>query len=558
MSGKARVREWTIGVVLVAAAGSSAAACAQVLGFDKGYVERDGGGGASTTGPGSTGTTGGVGGGGGTAPALPCTTVNDCPGQNTECSTIACTNGFCGVTNAAAGTPITTQTAGNCQKLVCDGHGALTLVVDDTNVPENGNPCTSAVCTGGVPSNPPVKPGTTCGGSLTCDGQGHCTGCVSPAQCPGMDTECETRSCTATVCGFLYTAAGTPVTMQTPGNCQKNVCNGTGAVSVIFDNTNVPTSTNPCLIEGCAMGSPTQSNAAAGAACTDPNGGNPDGGVPDGGAGSGTLCDGNGSCVECLVATSCPGMDTECQTRTCVNDACGFKYDPSGTLVSTQTPGNCQKNVCNGTGAIISVADDTNIPTDGTVCDVASCKAGMPVLTPAAAGTACGTMKVCNATGSCTGCTTASECPGTNTDCQTVTCSAQGVCGFTYAASGTATTSQTAGDCKENVCNGTGGVSVVADDTDLPTAPGDCYSAVCTSGVPSTPAKAAGTACTSGGTVCNGAGVCGACVPGTSKACCGTISAACCGGCETCLPIGECCCSTVEECSAAGQWGACL
>jgi hypothetical protein len=533
------LRSWTLGIFVLGGIGSSAAACAQVLGFDRPYVEGDGGLAASS----GSGGASGAGGTGGTAPAVPCATVNDCPGQDTECSTLVCTGGFCGADNAAAGTPISTQTAGNCQKLVCDGHGALTLIVDDTNVPNNGNPCTAALCTDGVPSNPPVVAGTTCGGKLTCDGQGHCTGCVGPADCPGMDNECETRSCTSGVCGYLYTASGTAVTMQTAGNCQKNVCNGVGAVSVIFDNTNIPTSTNPCVIEGCAMGSPTQSNTAAGAACT----------------GAGTVCDGSGDCVQCLAPSTCPGTDTECQTRTCLNDTCGFLYQPSGTVVSTQTPGDCEQNVCNGTGGITAVADDADVPTNGTVCDIASCSMGMPVFTPVAEGTTCGTMKTCNSTGSCTGCTTASDCPGTNTDCQTLTCSATGVCGFSYAASGTPTSMQTAGDCKENVCNGVGGVSVIADDTDLPTAPGPCYSAVCTSGVPSTPPTAAGTACTTGGTVCNGAGVCGVCVPGTTRACCGSTSSACCGGCETCLPIGgDCCCSTVTACSSAGEWGTCL
>jgi len=538
------LRSWALGVVVLAAVGSSAAACAQVLGFDKPYVERDGGLSSSSGGTGGDAGTGGAtgsGGAGGTAPAVACTTVSSCPGQDTECSQRVCTGGFCSVSNAAAGTAIPTQTSGNCQKLVCDGHGALTLIVDDTNLPVDGNPCTSDVCTAGVPSNPPVKPGSTCGGKLTCDGQGHCTGCVSPADCPGMDDECEARSCTSGVCGFLYTAAGTAVMMQTTGDCKKNVCNGMGAVSVIFDNSDAPASPSACILEGCSMGSPTQTNTAAGAACT----------------GTGTVCNGSGACVACLVPTSCPGADTECQTRTCTGNACGFAYQMSGTAVSTQTPGNCEKNVCNGTGGITAVADGSNIPTNGTVCDIASCSLGMPVYTPVASGTSCGTMKTCDGAGNCTGCTAPTDCPGTDTDCQTRTCSTSGVCGFAYTASGTATSSQTAGDCKQNVCNGTGGVSVVADDTDLPTAPGPCFSAVCTAGVASTPPKAAGAACSTGGTVCNGAGVCGVCLPGATRACCGSTSSACCGGCDTCLPITPCCCSTVEACEATGEWGSC-
>ena len=240
--------------------------------------------------------------------------------------------------------------------------------------------------------------------------------------------------------------------------------------------------------------------------------------------------------------------------------------------MSTQTPGDCKQNVCDGMGGVTAVADDTDLPTDGTVCDTASCSNGTPLLTPVASGTSCGTMKSCNGTGSCTGCTGPTDCPGTDTDCQKRTCSMSGICGFAYTASGTATSTQTAGDCKKNVCNGSGGVSTIVDDTDLPANTNACLSAVCSNGVPSTPPKAAGTACTSGGTVCNGAGVCGVCVPGTSRYCCGLKSPACCesqeahvGLCdpdtEDCgpelIPIGSCCCDTDQDCAASGQWGAC-
>jgi hypothetical protein len=534
-------RSRAIGAVVLSALVTSAS-CVQILGFDQRYQE--------------TGGSSGTGGTGAVAPPLPCTTVADCPGQGTVCGPGTCTAGFCS-DYTAAGTAIPAQPVGNCQKIVCNGSGNIVLEVDDSNVPDDNNPCNQDLCTDGVPSNPPVKSGTPCGASLTCDGQGHCAGCTSPADCPGQDTSCETRSCTASLCGFIYATAGTSAMMPTPGSCTQNVCNGMGAVSVVLDSTNVPTSTNPCVIEGCSMGAPTATNVVAGVACT--------------GATGDTVCDGNGNCAQCVAPANCPGTDTACQTRTCTANICGVSYVPKGTMVPPLPPGNCQQNQCNGMGAVVAVADDTNVPTNGSVCDVASCSMGMPVLAPAAAGTSCGTMKTCNGTGSCTGCTVAADCPGTNTACQTVTCSAAGVCGYSYVASGTATPTQTAGDCQENVCNGMGAVVAVADDTDVPPAPSQCAVGTCSSGVPGSSPVAAGTACSSGGTECTGTGICGACIPGATRACCTTLSAACCEDTEVHTPrfhaspstaspagggtpIEECCCDTTQECTSTGEW----
>jgi hypothetical protein len=553
-------RTGALGALIFSALASGA--CAQILGFDKGYTETGGssassGSGKGGSGPASSGgmaaTTGATGGMGGGGVPVSCKTDSDCTGLDTDCAKYSCKSDLCIAADAASGTPTTAQTTGNCQKIVCDGHGNITLQVDDANVPNDSNPCTKDVCTDGVPSNPAEPVGLKCGSALACDGQGHCAGCTSPGDCPGTDNECQSRSCTSSLCGFIYAAAGTALMSQTPGDCKKSVCNGMGAVSVIFDATDAPTSTNPCVVTGCSMGSPTQSNTAKGAACT---------------AGTGTtVCDGDGTCVQCLQPASCPGTDTECQTRACTAGTCGFSDQMSGTVVSTQTPGDCQENVCDGKGNVVSQADDTDMPTNGSVCDVASCVAGTPVLTPVTAGTSCGTMKSCNGTGSCVGCTAAADCPGTNTDCQTVTCSPGGVCGFAYTASGTATSSQTAGDCKQNVCNGSGGVSIVADNTDVPTA-GTCLTGVCSAGVPSTPPAAAGTTCSGG--VCNGAGVCGVCVPGAERECCGLMSQACCEQeesyvgcppgqiCPPMLPGGPlCCCSTLQSCTASGEWGVC-
>src|SRR6185369_3375238 len=65
-------------------------------------------------------------------------------------------------------------------------------------------------------------------------------GCATAADCPGMDTDCQTRTCTAGVCGLSFVPKDTPVFQQTPGDCHSSVCDGSGGVSLIVDDTDVP------------------------------------------------------------------------------------------------------------------------------------------------------------------------------------------------------------------------------------------------------------------------------------------------------------------------------
>ena len=141
-------------------------------------------------------------------------------------------------------------------------------------------------------------------------------------------------------------------------------------------------------------------------------------------------------------------------------------------------------------------------------------------------------------------CSVGADCPGADTECQTSTC-AQGVCGVANAPAGTVLAAQNAGDCATRVCDGNGGVTTVADNGDVIDDGNQCTDDVCNGGVPAHPFKPAGTACSqNGGAVCDGAGACVACVPGTPRACytgpTGTENVGVCrGGTQTCLPDGS-------------------
>ena len=106
-----------------------------------------------------------------------CVTAANCPGTDTLCRQRTCLgNGMCGHTDAAAGAAAEPDAANNCKKAVCDGSGATMSAVDDTDLPVDGNACTSDVCTNGVVSNPSLPPGTTCAadGSKACDATPAC------------------------------------------------------------------------------------------------------------------------------------------------------------------------------------------------------------------------------------------------------------------------------------------------------------------------------------------------------------------------------------------------
>jgi hypothetical protein len=132
----------------------------------------------------------------------------------------------------------------------------------------------------------------------------------------------------------------------------------------------------------------------------------------------------------CTTADSCPGTDTECQTRTCTAGACGFDFAPAGTPTSTQTLGDCQRNECDGSGHTISALDDTDLPDDGLQCTDDLCFAGTPVHPPKLLGTLCDQSggSVCDGQGACVQCNVPGDCPGTDTTCLTRTCGAN-ACG---------------------------------------------------------------------------------------------------------------------------------
>src|SRR5579863_1759261 len=234
---------------------------------------------------------------------------------------------------------------------------------------------------------------TSCGDNLK-------GACETDSDCG--DGACANIRCVDGTCDLSNAIpAGQMAAVQTPGDCKVLVCDGAGHATEQVDDNDLPTATGACITARCTNGVPSTPPAEAGTAC---------------GTGSGMYCDDGGSCVGCLEAIECPGKDSFCQIRTCVNETCGVIDTAAGTKTTTQTVGDCQDIECDGSGGTMSVEDDNDKPAD-TACTTGACSAGSATHDPKTQGTPCGTGDVCNNMGVCGECNVPSDCPPTGSEC---------------------------------------------------------------------------------------------------------------------------------------------
>ncbi len=127
-------------------------------------------------------------------------------------------------------------------------------------------------------------------------------------------------------------------------------------------------------------------------------------------------------------------------------------------------------------------------------------------------------------------CNSVADCPKPAEPCMVAACTGGG-CRVEVAAAEVVPEAQTPGDCKQLICDGRGETFSREDHDDVPPDDGnDCTEKRCAGDTPQTTPRAAGAACKAG--VCNGAGLCGVCLPGVHR-------------CEHNAP---------ESCSEEGQW----
>jgi hypothetical protein len=349
-----------------------------------------------------------------------CNAIADCSSlpPDDECQARGCDAGSCASSYTAAGTAVTLQTTGDCKVNQCDGAGMTVSANADTDLPDDGNDCTMDVCTAGVPSNPNLPMGTTCAAG-TCNDMGQCTGCSVGSDCLGTDTFCRTRTCTANVCGFSFTAAGTPLPVgsQTAADCLVLQCDGAGGIQAVADDSDLPVDDgNQCTNDVCQNGVVKHPPRAVDIPCSQ---------------GGGTVCDGNGDCVECNSGGQCADQGTVCQTATCMSKMCGLQNTADNTPApsSAQTSGDCKVVLCDGAGGTKTSPDPADTFDDLNDCTDDICNGTMPSNPPSMSGTSCGSGGTCDGAGNCsTGGTGANGDPCTTTaECMSGFC-VDGVC----------------------------------------------------------------------------------------------------------------------------------
>lgn len=215
--------------------------------------------------------------------------------------------------------------------------------------------------------------------------------------------------------------------------------------------------------------------------------------------GNETDVDCGGSCGACAVGKSC-SFSANCQSGVCSNGSCAAP--------------TCFDNLRNGA--------ETDVDCGG-VCGACAvgrqCTGAGDCLSGTCSGGVCAAAQIGQ-------CTTAADCPGSDSACSTRTCQA-GICGVSFAAAGTATPDQSVGDCQRNVCDGNGNIASSVDNSDTPANSSACTEGSCSNGAPAQLPLANGTA-VGGGLLCQG---------GTAVQC---ISAADCAGSDSICSTRTC------------------
>lgn len=392
-----------------------------------------------------------------------CVTVKKGNGQScasgTECTSGFCADGVC-CDGACAGTCEACNVAGSvgtcaavtgtpaaghgtcpgdssvCGRAACDGVNRAACTY-----PSAATVCSAASCTNGVATD-----------AGHCDGAGHCTA--------GAQHSCNTYLCNGNVCGT--TCNGDPQCAPgaycSGGNCVQDLPAG----SICATNSQCLSGVclgNHCCTAACSA-SGCQNACDATGACVNAATGSPC---------AGGICNGAGSCVACVQNSDCPGTNTDCQQHVCQSNSCVSQFTPAGTLTSNQIPGDCHKNVCDGSGNIISQIDDTDVPVDNNPCTNDVCTNGVASNPPAAQGTSCGVNGVCDGGGTCTqllaagsSCTQSQQCASSaclGGHCCAAVCNQTGdICARAVGcdASGTCLLPPTTTACTGGFCNGIG------------------------------------------------------------------------------------------------------
>jgi hypothetical protein len=244
---------------------------------------------------------------------------------------------------------------------------------------QDHNGCTVDGCQNGIPIHIPLDDGHPCfTGKLEGECQaGQCRiACAKEADCN------DGNPCTADAC--------------VSGTCEV----------AIDDAADAPPDGNTCTHDSCLGGKPFYWPMPSGTSCA-------------GGKGE---CE-SGICSACTTAWDC-GANTDCRAWRCTQGTCVADDKEKGTLAETEVEGDCLQLVCNGHGAIDTVAA-WDPPTTFDACFSWMCVGWTPVIHPNyrdPCQTTTGVLGVCDAGGECVPCVDDDDCPHPNDHCYDNTC----------------------------------------------------------------------------------------------------------------------------------------
>jgi len=116
-----------------------------------------------------------------------------------------------------------------------------------------------------------------------------------------------------------------------------------------------------------------------------------------------------GTDAGCQGISDCP-VPPDCVAATCIAGLCGVMNLDATHDSATQTAHDCQRNVCNGTGGSMVVADAADAPS-ATECDTPSCSGTTIMHNFELTTHACTTGgSFCDGAGNCVQCNTAAQC----------------------------------------------------------------------------------------------------------------------------------------------------
>ena len=307
--------------------------------------------------------------------------------------------------------------------------------------------------------------------------------------------------------GILAGTGGGTSTGTGTGGQGGSACSESGSCSMDADCPSLP---GGCVSAKCVGSCCAIQNAPSGTSCD---------------SSGGKVCDGNGSCIGCLVAADCPDPGTSCATAVCSNGSCGTTLADKGTTCADHGG-----TVCDGNGS----------------CTAEHCADGVKDADESAVD--CG--------GSCPGCTVGQTCT-TGADCADQVCSGTpATCQMSTCTDGVKNGAETDKDCGGSCpkCTVKQGCSV----------DGDCDTANCKDG--KCAPKKNGDTCSADGDCDSAHCVAGMCCDtgcsGTCQACTKALTGAADGTCSNIqagkpAPAGQCTASTCKNDGMCDGAGAC-